>query len=62
MDEIKYAEQAIKCLRDFIEIKKTLKRTVTEKAQSNLIDLANVMINIVENNLEDIRNEMQILW
>ena len=53
MDKIKLAEELIKNAKDYIEIEKTLKRTFTEKAKTELKKLSDIMMNCIENNIED---------
>ena len=55
MDKIKLAEDTIKHLKDFIEIEKLTKRTVTEKAKHELSELSKTMISVCENNIKDIK-------
>ena len=55
MDKIKLAEDTIKHLKDFIEIERTIKKTVTQKAQYELGELSKVMIGVCENNIKDIK-------
>ena len=57
MDKIKLAEELIKKAKDYIEIEKTLKRTFTEKAKTELKKLSDIMMNCIENNIEDIKGE-----
>ena len=57
MDYIKLAEDAIKHLKDFIEIEKTIKKVVTSKAQTELYTLSCDLITKVEENTKKIKGE-----
>jgi hypothetical protein len=57
MDNIKLAEDTIKHLKDFIEIEKLNKKTITEKAKYELKELSKIMINVCENNIKEIKGE-----
>lgn len=57
MDNIKLAEETIKFLKDFIEVEKTLKKTITGIAQTNLCDLSNELIKNVYEKVKTIKGE-----
>jgi hypothetical protein len=57
MENIKLAEDAIKHLKDFIEIEKTIKKVVTSKAQIELYALSRGLITKVEENTKKIKGE-----
>ena len=57
MDNIKLAEDAIRHLKDFIEIEKTIKKVVTSKAQIELYALSSDLITKVEENTKKIKGE-----
>jgi len=57
MDKIKLAEDAIKHLKDFIEVEKTLKKVGTAVAQNNLCDLSIELVEKVFENVKVIKGE-----
>ena len=57
MDNIKLAEDAIKHLKDFIEVEKTLKKVGTAVAQNDLCDLSIVLVERVFENVKVIKGE-----
>ena len=58
MDNIKLAEDTIKHLKDFVEIEKLRKRTVTEKAKFELGSLSKIMVDVAENNIKEIKENL----
>ena len=57
MDKIKQAENAIRHLKDFIEVEKTYKRTTTSKAIMELENLSNNLLDIALTDIIEIKGE-----
>lgn len=55
MDKIKIAEETIKTLKDYIEIERTIKKSLTEKAKYELKTLSATMLNIAENDIKELK-------
>lgn len=58
MDNIKLAEDTIKHLKDYIEFEKVNKKVLTTKSHSELLELRQVMLNVAENNIKEIKENL----
>ena len=58
MDNIKLAEDAIKHLKDFIEFEKVNKKVLTTKSHSELLELRQVMLNVAQNDIQEIKENL----
>lgn len=58
MDNVKLAEDTIKHLKDYIEFEKVNKRVLTTKSHSELFELRQVMLNVAENNIKEIKENL----
>ena len=54
MTKIEYAEVAIKCLKDYVELEKSKKKMTTETAKDGVVEISTIVLKVALDSVKEI--------